>query len=101
MPVLSMGERTGGKCGNMANIELRMPGSLVKKLDIVGAVDELTRGEVIRQACREWIEALDWKWYVKQHGKLEENEPEDEEDSEEEDEEEEESDSKEEDEEGD
>ena len=65
----------------MSNIELRMPDSLVKKLDIVGAVDELTRGEVIRQACREWIEELDWKWYVKQSAKLEEDGPESGEDS--------------------
>jgi metal-responsive CopG/Arc/MetJ family transcriptional regulator len=64
----------------MGNIELRMPDSLVKKLDIVGAVDELTRGEVIRQAVREWIEELDWKWYVKEYGKLEEAEPEEKED---------------------
>jgi len=60
----------------MGNIELRMPDSLVKKLDMVGAVDELTRGEVIRQAVREWIEELDWKWYVKEYGKLEKSEPE-------------------------
>jgi len=61
----------------MANIELRMPDSLVTKLDTIGAVDELTRGEVIRQAVREWIEELDWKWYVKEYGKLEDKEPED------------------------
>jgi len=63
----------------MGNIELRMPDSLVKKLDTIGAVDELTRGEVIRQAVREWIEGLDWKWYVKEHKKLGESEPEGEE----------------------
>ena len=79
----------------MANIELRMPDSLVKKLDVIGAVDELTRGEVIRQACREWIEELDWKWYVREHAKLEESGPEVEDSDEEE------PDSEEEDEEGD
>ena len=69
----------------MSKIELRMPDSLVKKLDIIGAVDEQTRGEVIRQAVREWIEELDWKWYVKEYGKLDESELEREEDEDEDD----------------
>jgi len=61
----------------MSNIELRMPDSLVETLDMVGAVDELTRGEVIRQAVREWLDDLDLKWYAKEYDNLEEDDSED------------------------
>ena len=51
-----------------------MPKSMLDKLDMVAQVDELTRGEVIRMALREYLDELDLKWYKKEIDEMREDE---------------------------
>ena len=44
------------------------------KLDMLATVDELTRGEVIRLAIREYFEDIDWKKTEKEYDELTEEE---------------------------
>ena len=50
----------------MTRVEAKVPKSMVEKLDMVATVDELTRGEVIRMALREYLDELDLEWYEDQ-----------------------------------
>lgn len=69
---------------NMVLIQLRMPKRLVEKLNIVAKVDEQTRSEVIRDAVREYLSELDWRWYEKEYEKILEDEEDDEDEEDEE-----------------
>lgn len=45
----------------MPKIEAKVPQAMLDKLDMLATVDELTRGEVVRMAIRDYFEDIDWK----------------------------------------
>ena len=47
---------------------------MLNKLDILATVDELTRGEVVRMAIREYFDDIDWKATIRDYEKLVEEE---------------------------
>lgn len=54
----------------MPTVEAKVPQTMLDKLDMLATVDELTRGEVIRMAIREYFEDIDWKKAEKDYEEL-------------------------------
>jgi len=60
----------------MPTIEAKVPKAMLDKLDMLATVDELTRGEVVRMAIREYFDDIDWKKTEKQYDDLTEEDEE-------------------------
>ena len=61
----------------MAKIELRVPNRVLRKLDMIAYVDDMTRSEVVRTAIREWLDDIDLNWYEKEYEEMKDEEGED------------------------
>lgn len=68
----------------MPKIELRIPGRVLKRVDMIARVDDVSRDEVIRLALRDWLKEIDMDRLERELEEIEDAESEEECDDEEE-----------------